>query len=198
MVKKQFLRGVIMIGLKDLIINSSGVGAYGEPKTTLCIKNSLIDIVDGYEEELDAYILDSAEIQIYRGYRFTTVDVIFSNPNAVDLIGLHAALKEYNKVENSIEDESDKVPCISLTIMPDAYKGLYYMVGIHGAWFLTSTNTGKENNCIKFMFENEFFNAFELPEDAVDYDELEANLTYEMEREEKLAQKELDSKYGKN
>lgn len=164
---------------KEIFIAACGVDMDDNPKATVQIKASVLNVQDNEETELKEFTTDTPIVSIFRSYRYTMVDLQFPSSTDYDYQQATSLLREFSNPENSIEDEADKIPSIVLTVAPKSLELEYFVVGIHGAWCLMPSELPTEIDTIRFIFDNELLHTYKFNDSELDQETLEEELYLE-------------------
>lgn len=167
---------------REIILSCCGEDEYGDTRSTVAVKLSKINLNEGSEDILDEMLFDNPIVNVLRNPRFTMVDLTFLSTEDFEFVNLAARLQDFSKAENTAENEECTIgPTIVVTIIPKETKGEYYCSGMHGVWCLMPSKVGVPIDTVRFIFDNELFQAFHNDFDSVDIHEIEENLWREEE-----------------
>ena len=121
---------------------------------------------DETAEEIDEIVLDNPIVNIYRDPRRTLIDLTFPNVKDFEITNLAVRLQSF--MGEKMTMQRDAVPSIMMTLAPKELFGQYFISAIHGMWFLMPSAVGGVIDTVRFIFENDFVDCFEVREDSRD------------------------------
>lgn len=160
-----------MLTEKDVFIAASGVTEDGDGKSLSQIATKFLDMGTGEEELVREMSFDGVIINIFKSLRMTMIDFKFESALDYNFVQASEMLKEFTSVENSADPESNRMPIVQVTIMPEELEGQYYITGVHGSWCLMPSEQGKAADIIRFIFDNDTVHTFRINEDMLGADE---------------------------
>ena len=148
----------------DVLDACCGEDSGGNPKGVISVKMSIFNSETMEESVVDEIVLDTPVIAISRSAVFTMIDVTFDRPDDYDLVNLIGRMNGFNGKYLNGRDVK-KVGAVIVTVVPREYVGEYFAVGMYGAWCLQPSKAGEAADCVRFIFENEYFTVFEVEEE---------------------------------
>ena len=148
----------------DVLEACCGEDSGGIPNGIISVKMSIFNSETMEESVVDEIVLDTPVIAISRSAVFTMADVTFDRPDDYDLVNLIGRLNGFNGKYLNGRDLT-KIGAVIVTIVPKEYVGEYFAVGMYGAWCLQPSKAGEAADCVRFIFENEYFTVFEVEEE---------------------------------
>ena len=138
--------------LKELMTIADGQDKHGMPNSSIVILNEFW-YQNGERETIDELALDTPTIKMFRSDGFTQVDLDFGSKHNVDLNYTYDVLSKFRVVENSIDDNAEKMPVTTVIILPNEYEGQYYIACINPHWLgLTAKSPVDDLSIIRMTF----------------------------------------------
>ena len=138
--------------LKELLIACDGQDVHGMPKSTAVIINEYW-YQDGEKELINEIALDSPTVKCFAGDGFLQLDLDFGSKHNVDLGYTYDVLCKFREVENSIDDNGDRIPVTTVVLMPAEYENQYYVACFNPAWLgLTAKSPNDDLTIIRMTF----------------------------------------------
>lgn len=151
--------------IKELMKAIDGPNTKGMPKCSVVVINEFW-YQDGNKDHVDEIVTESPIIRLFSGDGFTQVDLDFGSKHNMDLGVVYDTITKFREVENSIDDEGEKMPITTVVVLPEKYEGLYYLACINPMWVGLTANGPKEDLSVirmtfaeesVLMYENEDF-----------------------------------------
>ena len=117
-------------------------------------------------EEFDEIISDHPVVNIYRDSLRTMIDLTFENPADYEFTNLVLRLQEFSRLE--LSEEREAVPSVMVTVSPKEWMGRVYLSAIHAMWCLMPEMPGGKINTVRFIFDNETVDCFQIDEEVFD------------------------------
>lgn len=149
---------------RDVLIAACGVNADGSPKAQVMIETKFIDVEKGEEERVDSIHLHGPIVNCFRNIEHMNVDVQFNGSTDPAFIQCIQMLKSFCVPENSFDSESDKIPIVALTIVPDSLNGEFLVIGTNASWVVMPSQANRLPDMIRFIFNNNDFRSFRAME----------------------------------
>lgn len=157
---------------RDVLIAACGVSEDEEPKAQVLIKTLFVNLKNGAEIEVDSIHLHGPVINCFRNMERMSVDIQFDCASDPDLIQCIQVLQKFCIPENSLDNQSENVPIISVTILPVSLGGEYYVTGIHGSWVVMPSQANRLPDSIRFIFNNDDFHTYRNDASNMNIDEM--------------------------
>lgn len=138
----------------DLIQAMSGVDSFGEPKCSVTVRLQQCH-EDGHWSELDdEFISEKPVVQVCKqAGGFVLVDLIFRSVQDRDLKTIFSYIDRYFSPENSVSDDGLSFSLLSVALVPYAFEGKYWAMGMNPIWFgLVPDDSEGEPKIIRLAF----------------------------------------------
>lgn len=145
---------VNMISEYDLIQAMSGANEYGEGKCTIAIRQQRQN-ADGILRDVDdEFVSEKPIVQVSRQTAgFVCVDLIFNSVEDKDLKIIYSCLERFFASTNSMSDNGLDFPVLSFAIIPHAFNGKYWAMGLNPIFrTLTPEDSTGEPRIIRMTF----------------------------------------------
>ena len=152
----------------EIIRAACGLDENGETKSVVRVEAKILSLSgEGSEEPVSDMTLDNPCVNIHKSFRYTMVDLEFSDSADEEYAKLTNMLKDFTVPERSMDLEEDLIPALVLTILPKEFEGEYFICGMHGTWCLMPSAPDRPVDTVRFLFENELIHTFKLDDDAI-------------------------------
>ena len=125
--------------LKEIMMAADGQDKYGMPNCSVVLFNEFWG-QNGERETINEIVLDSPTVRFFHGDGFTQVDLDFGSKHNVDLSFTYDAIADFRQVQNSIDENAEKMPVTTMMILPNEYEGEYYLACINPQWVGLTAN----------------------------------------------------------
>ena len=149
---------------RDVFEASCGIGGYGNSRALVRVQTGFIDRRSLEESTLEHYDMDNPIVEIHQNAKLTLVNLSFGDSGDPDFIYISDMIKRFQVMDASIDDE--RMPSLSLTIMPKELDGSY-VYGVSGIAFLQSSTAFGSNDTVSFVFTNDCIHAYMLEMEEV-------------------------------
>ncbi len=161
---------------KDVLMASCGISEEypEEPKAQILVETKKLNLTNGEEEIIDKIDLYGPIVNCFRNLQHMMLDIQFDSASDPDFIKTVKALKDFCVPENSLEEGSDKLPVVVVTIMPVSLEGEYFAAGVNGSWVVMPSQANRLPDTIRFIFNNMDFHTYRINESELELpDEME-------------------------
>lgn len=179
-----------MLTPKEICSAACGRDSSDQPRAQVLIENKIVS-QSKPEKMISSSFITTGELDIFRNGKYVQVDIIFTIPKAIELIETWSVLQEFGRNVNSMDEETDELPMMFVTIVPDELIDKHYMVGISPVfWTLTYKDVSDSApTIIRMIFDNDDFLFYQTetddkednePVEGPDFEDIEmANITDE-------------------
>lgn len=141
----------------DLIQAISGVDAHGAGKCTVTIQPQRCN-ADGNVVNTDVeYMTDKPIIQMFKqAGGFVLVDFVFESIEDIDLKRMYEYLRDFFDSTNSIREEDNEFPVLAISIVPEAFAGEYWTMGLNPVFYTLAPDDMKgEPKILRLLFSSD-------------------------------------------
>ncbi|MBQ8039501.1 MAG: hypothetical protein IJ274_06495 [Lachnospiraceae bacterium] len=155
---------------KDVLVASCGINEEHpeEPKAQILVETKKLDLSSGEEEVIERIDLYGPIVNCFRNLQHMMLDIQFDSASDPDFIQVVRVLKEFCVPENSLDEESDKLPIVVVTIMPVSLEGEYFAAGVNGSWVVMPSQANRLPDTIRFIFNNIDFHTYRMNESELE------------------------------
>lgn len=174
---------------KELIMAASGPDKDGRTKSAIGVFREIWG-ADGSVTPVEDMSMDKPVVNIFRHGGYVQVDLKFGSKMDVDLRMLWSMLEKFCEAANSVEDEAESIPALTLSILPHQFEGEYYMLGVNPIFHtLQPDSPSEEPTVIRMIFDEQDFLFYEMDKDAA------ADMESEIKKELQVEQEAEDAYY---
>lgn len=141
----------------DLIQAISGADEHGAGKCTISIQPQRCD-ADGNLVNTDSeFETDKPIVQMFKQVGgFVLVDFVFDSVHDVELQRMFGYFRDFFDSTNSIRDEDQEFPVLVVSIIPNAFAGEYWTMGINPIFYtLAPDDTLGEPKILRVLFASD-------------------------------------------
>lgn len=143
--------------VKDLILAASGLDNNRLPKSQIGLTNETW-YLDGSSKVNDEISSNAPTVNIFKNSGYVQVDLDFRSKSSIDLKLCWKFISKYTSPENSVDDKTDAVPNMVLSIIPVEFDGDYYMLCINPIFTtLQPADSSGEPCVIRMVFTEDNF-----------------------------------------
>lgn len=158
---------------REILIAASGISETNSPKAQIQIETKFVDIENGEEIVVDTIGFHGPILNFFRSVRHMSVDVQFDSASDPGLLQLIQMLKNFCISENSLSTGENKIPVVTLTVLPVSLAGEYFATGVNGSWVVMPSQANRLPDTVRFIFDNRDFHTYRLNESNFDLDQLD-------------------------
>lgn len=153
---------------KELILAASGEGEHGRTKAAIGMFWEIWG-ADGSVKSKEEISLEKPVLNIFRHGGYVQVDLKFKTKNDIDLRMLWSMLEKFCNASNSVEDEAEEIPALTLSIYPLEFDGEYYMLAINPIFHTLQPNgPAGDPTVIRLVYAEEDFLFYEMDKDSAE------------------------------
>jgi hypothetical protein len=178
---------------QEIVNQCSGTLDDGTPKAAVSIALDMVNPETYKKQSIASQAVYKPVVHINKRMEF--IEIVLTFPTAIDtnLRVMHANLEKYGQKLNELDELSQMIPIMAITIVPITGLGCYYIVANNPVfWAVQSEKFGGPANQMKILIRCEDLNFFQT--DEVDISEITAAVMREREAEaeyiEQVAQRE--------
>lgn len=151
--------------LKDLLIACDGQDTHGLPKCSVVIINEFW-YQNGKKDLINEVAIETPTVKCFASDGFLQLDLDFGSKHSSDLNFVYDTLCNFREVENSMDDDGEKIPVTTVVLMPEEYANQYYVACFNPAWLGLTANSPNADLAIirmTFLHDNVMMYETEVP-----------------------------------
>lgn len=177
----------------EIIETASGEDDMGFNKSAAGLFFEIVGPDGQVKEKVDEVDVDKPIINIHKNLKRVFVDLIFSSKLDTDFNMMNDLMLKAFQADKSVKEDGSEIPLVSLSIIPHAYDGKYYILCTDPMfWALTSQSPRGDIDTLRMVFDEEDVYFIQVSDEALNqmHDDIEAEVAAEQREADFYAQKD--------
>lgn len=183
----------IEITANEIIEEASGQDDMGFNKSAAGLFFEIMDPEGKVKESVEEVDVDKPVINIHKNLRRVFVDLVFPSKLDVDFNMMNDLMLKAFKADRSVKEDGTDIPLVSLSIIPHAYDGKYYVLCTDPVfWSLTAQSPRGDIDTLRMVFDEEDVYFITVSDDVLDqmHDDIQSEIDAEERQADFYAEKE--------